>query len=96
MMADWQYIISQADSSSRLTQQKFIFATAGKRALKSEPMPSSSVEDRSLFRKLLIRQWGREERFCIYKKETFPQKRALYLLRKKEESLIQRQRQRGR
>jgi hypothetical protein len=84
-----QCIISQADndSSSRLTQQKFIFATAGKRALKSEPMTSSSV-DRSLFRKLLVRHWGREERFCLYKKETFPQRRALYLLRKKEESPI--------
>ena len=77
---------SMADMMANLTRHKFIFATSRKAVPKSEPSYfTESAEDRSLVRKSLMRHWGRENRLCQFKKQTFHQARALYLLRKREE-----------
>ena len=67
-------------------KSKFVFATTGKVSRrKSGPGYSSLIDDRSLIRKSLMRQWGRESRFC---QKAFPQARALHLLRKSEDMPI--------
>uniref|UniRef100_A0A7S0MSB2 Uncharacterized protein n=1 Tax=Cryptomonas curvata TaxID=233186 RepID=A0A7S0MSB2_9CRYP len=70
-------------------QPKFIFASAGKTARQSKPSYlTESAENRLLVRNSLLLQWGRENRCCKFKRQTFPQARALHLLRKKEDMPI--------
>jgi hypothetical protein len=64
---------------------KFIFAKSTKTLVKSQPTFDGDSQCFSVLREKLLCNWGCESRYCQSTNGFFPQTRALYLLRKKQD-----------